>query len=118
MSPAEVAWRIEQRLSLGRFRRRMGRPAPALSPPPGGFRASLARTAVGVGPDITGRPEAWRTALEAVRAGESQRVLAMAGAIEAGRLELFARTYDFGPDPRHWPWNRDPDGGPEAPDEF
>ena len=45
-------------------------------------------------------------------------MVARAEAVRAGRIELFDRTYEFGPEPARWPWNRSPDGGPDAPMAF
>lgn len=57
-------------------------------------------------------------AFEEAHPGESARIVGRAEAVLAGRIELFARTLDLGPDPRAWPWNRDPAGGPDVPLSF
>jgi hypothetical protein len=116
MGPAEIAWRIEQRIRLASWARRAGRPVESLPAPDGGLRAALARTGADVGP--AGPAPAWAEALERAVPGEVARVVARADAIRAGRVELFATTYEFGPDPARWPWNRSPDGGPEVALEF
>src|SRR5690349_4352558 len=110
MGPAELAWRLGQRLALERWKARAGRPAPVLPAPAGGFRAALREAGRGVGPTLD--PAAFARAFP----GESARVVARADLVCAGRIELFARTYEFGSDPARWPWNRDPaGGGPEVP---
>ena len=113
MSPAEVAWRLEDRLRLYGLARRRGRPAPPLPPIPGGVLAAFREAASPLvpGPDFA-------TGLERTFPGERVRILAEAEAVLEGRLALFAGTLDLGPDPERWPWNRDPAGGPEVAPEF
>jgi hypothetical protein len=106
MSPSELAWRLGQRIALERWKAKAGRPAPALQAPAGGFRAAYRAASLGVGPLVT--PEAFERETTA-------RAVERADAVCAGRIELFARTYEFGGDPARWPWNRDPGGnGPEV----
>jgi len=109
MSPSELAWRLGQRIALERWKAKAGRPAAALPSPEGGFRAAYRQSSAAVGPVLS--PEV----LEREFPGETARVVARAEAVCAGRIELFARTYEFGVDPARWPWNRDPAGnGPEV----
>ncbi len=112
MGPAELAWRVGQRLALERWKAKAGRPAPALPVPAGGFREAFREASRNVGPVLGA------AAFEQAFPGETARVIARADAVGAGRVELFARTYEFGSDPARWPWNRDPSGGPEVPTTF
>ncbi len=121
MSPAEVAWRVERRLALRRLARRAGAPVPTLPTPGAGFRATLVAATVPLVPwagDNGIASEAERAAFEQAYPGEAARIVASAEAILVGRIELFARTYAFGPDPRAWPWNRSADDGPPVPLDF
>lgn len=120
MSPAEVAWRVEQRLALRGVARRAGQPVPALPRPAAGFRAALIEATAPLLPWATGpqASEAERAAFERAFPGEAARTIAAADAIAAGRVELFARTFALGPDPRAWPWNRSADDGPPVPLDF
>ena len=109
MSPSELAWRVGQRIALERWKAKAGRPAPRLAAPAGGFRSAYRAASSGVGPVLA------PGALEREFPGETTRVVARAEAVGSGRIELFARTYEFGADPVRWPWNRDPSGsGPEV----
>ncbi|MEP7028988.1 MAG: alginate lyase family protein, partial [Candidatus Eisenbacteria bacterium] len=110
MSPAELAWRVGQRARLAAWARRSGLPAEPLARPAGGFRPAFVAASEPLAPGAS-RP-AFAAALEAAVPGETGRVVERSDAVRAGRLELFARTYEFGPDPARWPWNRSPDGGP------
>ncbi len=121
MSPAEVAWRLEQRLALKRLARRAGAPVPTLPRPDAGFRAAFVAATGSLVPwaGVNGvASEAERAAFERAYPGETARILASAEAILGGRVELFARTWAFGPDPRAWPWNRSADDGPPVPLDF
>src|SRR5690349_4389408 len=114
MGPSELAWRVGQRFALERWKAKAGRPASPLAAPAEGFRAAYASASRGIGPLLAG-PE-FAGELERAFPGEGARTLARAEAVLAGRIELVARTYEFGPDPARWPWNRDPAGdGPEVP---
>ncbi len=104
MSPAEVAWRLEDRLSLAFLEARSGRHPEVLPAPREGFQAAWRGATQAQGPET---PDEIRREFP----GEIQRTVAEAQAIMAGQVPLFARTYAFGPDPVRWPWNRDPDGG-------
>ena len=119
MSPAEIAWRVERRLDLLLLERRAGRPPAPLPPLADGTRGAFERSSAALLPAVAGAPGADRAAgaaaFEAARPGETARIVARAEAILAGRVELFARTFDLGPDPAAWPWDRDPAGGPAVP---
>jgi hypothetical protein len=112
MSPAELAWRVGQRLRLASWEARAGRPVAPLASPAGGFRAAFQAASAPLVPAVD--PLGFERAFP----GETARILARAEAVEAGRVELFARGYELGPDPSRWPWNRSPDGGPEVPGAF
>jgi hypothetical protein len=112
MSPAEVRWRVEERISLAMLARRAGRPVPALPIPAGGVLEAFRASSAPLDPAAGGSREEWARAFEARFPGETARLVAQAEAVLAGRIALFARTFEFGPDPRAWPWNRSPDGGP------
>ena len=86
---------------------------PGLPRPNEGFVAAFRRTSA---PFVPG--PGFADALERSVPGETARVRERAAAIRAGKIELFARTYELGPDPAAWPWNRDAAGGPEAPMAF
>jgi hypothetical protein len=119
MSPAEIAWRVERRLDLWLLAQRAGRPPAPLPRPAEGVRAAFERSSRGLLPAWAGDPEAGRSvgvaAFERAFPGEPGRVVARADAVLEGRIELFARTLSLGPDPRAWPWDRDPAGGPVVP---
>jgi hypothetical protein len=116
MSPAEVVWRIEERLSLARLEARSGRGAPPLERPAPGFLAAFRESSAPIRPP--GTRETFATRLAALAPGERERLAAEAAVVRAGQIELFARRYALGPDPARWPWNRSPDGGPEVPLDF
>ena len=116
MTPAEVGWRVAQRLALVRLSRRAGLPPPALPRSEEGVRAAFERTSAVVVPFAEGTGGA--AAFERAHPGETARIVARAEAVLAGRIELFAQTLELGPDPAAWPWNRDPAGGPEVPRSF
>lgn len=110
MSPAEVVWRLEDRLSLAFLEARSVRSLPELPALPGGFLAAWQKASDALVPD--------REAIAREFPGESERLVRSADALLAGRVPLFAHTYEFGPDPARWPWNQSPDGGPDVPLEF
>jgi hypothetical protein len=116
MSPAEVVWRVEERLSLAWLEARADRAAPPLARPPAGFLAAFRASSAALRPP--GERAAFAARLVASAPGEADRLACEAAAIRAGSIELFARRYALGPDPATWPWNRSPDGGPEVPLEF
>jgi len=116
MGPAELVWRVRQRARLAALSKRAGVPVPALPRPAEGFRAAFLAASEPLAPGPS--REAFAAALEAALPGETARVIARSDAIRAGRIELFDRTYEFGPEPARWPWNRSPDGGPDAPMAF
>ncbi len=113
MSPAEVAWRLEERWSLTRLAARAGRPAPRLARPNAGFLSAFRASSALLRPpgarfELTRRFAIWAP-------NEVPRLAAEAAAVRQGSIELFARRFEFGPDLARWPWNRSPDGGPEVP---
>ncbi|MEO6463905.1 MAG: alginate lyase family protein [Candidatus Eisenbacteria bacterium] len=114
MSPAELAWRLGQRFALARLARRAGQPPARLDGPPEGMRAAFERSSAALVPFAAGNRPAAVRAFDRAHPGESARIVERAEAVLAGRIELFARTYELGPDPRAWPWNRDPAGGPDV----
>lgn len=112
MSPAEVAWRVRQRVALAWWSRRAGRPAPRLDAPAGGFRAAFLAASAPLAPADS--PAAFARALDAACPGAVARTIAAAEDVLRGRVTLFDRGFELGPDPAQWPWNRSPDGGPDA----
>jgi hypothetical protein len=112
MSPAEVAWRVEERVSLAWLAARSGGEAAALRRPAEGFLAAFRASSASLRPPGTREAFAARWARDFP--DEPARLAALAAATRGGRVELFARTYEFGTDVRSWPWNRSPDGGPEV----
>src|SRR5207253_323381 len=85
---------------LERWKARAGRPAPGLEEPAGGFRAAYRTASAGVGPVVSAEE------FERAFPGETARVIARAEAVCAGRIELFARVYEFGAGSALCPWNR------------
>jgi len=116
MGPAELVWRLGQRARLAAWSKRVGVPVPALPRPAEGFHAAFLAASEPLAPGPS--REAFAAALEGALPGEAARVIACSDAIRAGRIELFDRTCEFGPEPARWPWNRSPDGGPDAPMAF
>jgi len=112
MSPAEVAWRVRQRVALAWWSRRAGRPAPPLVAPAGGFRAAFLAASAPLAPAESAA--AFARALDAACPGAVARTIDAAEEVLRGRVTLFDRTFELGPDPAQWPWNRSPDGGPDA----